>query len=381
MNEELYEGREQTEVKHKILERYLSAFAPIVGNWAADIVYVDCLAGPWEARGANLEDTSFSRSINVLRGAKDLLAGRGKHPSFRCLLIEDKLESFNQLNDFAIRTKDIDVTAKQWDFSRYVDQIIGFVKERKGSFPFFFIDPTGWELLAIDLIKPILVQKPGEVLLNLMTSWIKRFLSDELKNFERLLGPEVGRLRQLAGDEQEEELVRRYAQSVKKAGAFDYVCTLPVLKAGADMFHFWMIYGTRHPKGVEVFKNTERVVIPFMHETRAKVQQKKNFVLSGGQMSLLSADETYYEQRLTRLRDKNRELARTELAAYLKTSKAARFDDAWARVMQFSLVTESDLKGWVEGWVKAGKLRIMNMRSSERVPKRKSGHVLKWIEG
>jgi len=46
-------------------------------------------------------------------------------------------------------------------------------------FPFTFIDPTGWEPPAINLITPILRLEPGEVLINLMTSWIRRFISDK----------------------------------------------------------------------------------------------------------------------------------------------------------------------------------------------------------
>lgn len=42
---DVYEGREQTKTKHRILRRYLSAFAPIIGSWAKDICYVDCFAG------------------------------------------------------------------------------------------------------------------------------------------------------------------------------------------------------------------------------------------------------------------------------------------------------------------------------------------------
>ena len=377
MNVHLYEGREQTEVKHRILERYLSAFAPIVGNWAADIAYVDCLAGPWEARGEHLEDTSFSRSINVLKAAKASLQMRGKRPSFRCLLVENDRENFKRLNDYASKVADIEVTAKQWDFSDHINDIVHFANQRKNSFPFFFIDPKGWELIAIDLIKPILRLQPGEVLINLMTSWIKRFLSDESKNFEALLGPDVGRLRLLSGDEQEEELVRCYASSVKSAGNFKYVCTLPVLKAEADMFHFWMVYGTRHSKGVEEFKNTERAVIPFMHQTRAEAQHRKKFVRTG-QFSLLGAEATYVEQRLTRLQEKNRETARVTLQNLLRQSGSVIFDDAWAMTMQFSLVTEADLKEWIREWAQKGNLEILGLKPGERGVKRQAGHVLKW---
>lgn len=381
MREELYQGREQTEVKHRILERYLSAFVPIVGAWASDIAYVDCLAGPWEARGENLEDTSFSRSIEVLRKAKAGLAFRGKSPSLRCLLVEGDRERFQRLSAFARTVTDIEVTTRNWDFEYGVSNIVSFAKLRKNSFPFFFIDPTGWELVTIDLIRPILSLGRCEILINLMTSWIKRFLSDESKNFERLLGPGVGRLRELQGDEQEEELVRCYADAVRRAGHFSYVCTLPVLKAEADMFHFWMVYGTRHPKGVEEFKNTERVVIPFMHEIRAEAQNRKRFLNSGGQYPLLQPTATYVERRLTRLQQKNLEDAKSELASFMNANGELRFDDIWAKAMQFSLVGESDLKEWIADWVKDKRIELRNMRPGERVPKRNSGHMVKWVRG
>lgn len=379
MNDQLYVGREQTEVKHKILERYLSAFAPIVGNWAADIAYVDCLAGPWEARGQHLEDTSFARAISVLGAAKSALRSRGKTPSFRCLLVENDPENFKQLDAFANTVSDIEVTTKHWDFSDHVNDIVRFARERKKSFPFFFIDPKGWELVAINLIRPILRLEPGEVLINLMTSWVKRFLSDESKNFEQLLGPDVGRLRQLTGDEQEEELVRCYANSVKNAGRFKYVCTLPVLKADSDMFHFWMVYGTRHPKGVEEFKNTERIVIPFMHQTRAEAQQRKRF-LQSGQFSLLTPQETYVERRLSRLEQKNQGTAYSNLRNLLQEEEPILFDDAWAMTMQFSLVTEADLKEWIKEWQKQGDLEISGLQPGEKTIKRQSGHKLRWVQ-
>lgn len=375
---DLYEGREQTEVKHKILERYLSAFAPIVGAWKSDIAYVDCLAGPWEARGKHLEDTSFSRAINVLRTAKSTLQLRGKTPSFRCLLVENNPNNFKQLNEFTHTISDIEVTAKQWDFSDHINDIVLFAKQRKNSIPFFFIDPKGWELIAIDLIKPILRLEPGEVLINLMTSWVKRFLCDESKNFERLLGPDVGRLRQLTGDEQEEELVRCYANSIKNSGNFKYVCALPVLKADADMFHFWMVYGTRHPKGVEVFKSTEKAVIPFMHQARAEAQHRKKFAQSG-QFTLLGPEATYVEQRLTRLEEKNQTIARADLRSLLQQSGSIPFDDAWAMAMQFSLVTESDLQEWIKEWKSKGHLEILGMKPNEKSLKRQAGHELRWV--
>jgi len=250
-----YEDREQTAVKHEILARYLSAFVPIVGNWASDIAYIDCLAGPWESADANFADTSFGRAIAVLRSTRTVLESRGKSPTMRCLFIERDPVAYSKLKQYSDEITDIEVMTRNWDLTQHIQDVVSFAKERDKSFPFVFIDPKGWEPLQIELVRPILAMAPGEALINLMTSWITRFLSDESKHFDRLLGTDWQKLIQLRGEEQEEELVNSYASAVRAVGNFNYVCTLPVMKPDQDAFHFYMIYATRHLRGVEVFKH------------------------------------------------------------------------------------------------------------------------------
>jgi len=60
IDETLYEGREQTLVKHFVLNAYLERFAHIIGFWADTITYVDCFSGPWRSRSPDLRDTSFA---------------------------------------------------------------------------------------------------------------------------------------------------------------------------------------------------------------------------------------------------------------------------------------------------------------------------------
>ena len=364
-----YEDREQTAVKHQVLTRYLSAFVPIVGSWASDIAYIDCLAGPRESADASFRDTSFARAIEVLRSTRKVLAERGKFPRMRCLFIERNPTAFGQLKQYCDGVSDIEVNAQNWDFTEHIDNIVRFAKEQPKSFPFFFVDPTGWEPLQIDVIAPILSMNPGEVLITLMTSWITRFLSDQTKGFHRLLGAEVPRILQLDGEDQEEEIVRCYANSVREAGKFQYVCTLPVMKPDQDAFHYYMIYGTRHPRGVEVFKETEKNVIPFMHETRAQAQQRRRYEQSG-QSAMFSAAAQYREKKFTRFQLKNLELARRQLKKILESSNELLFDDAWTVAMQYPAVSESDLHEWLREWKTAGLLQITNEQAGRR-PRKK----------
>jgi three-Cys-motif partner protein len=372
-----YEDREQTAVKHQVLTRYLSAFVPIVGNWASNIDYIDCLAGPWKSADPSLKDTSFARAIEILRSTRGILDDRGKTPSMRCLLIEKDSDAFDKLKQYCDGISDIDVSVYNWDFTAHTAEIVRFARERTKSFPFIFIDPTGWELVQMDLIAPILSLNPGEVLITLMTSWITRFISDETKGFERLLGADLSRIRQLEGEEQEEEVVRCYANAVRAAGKYSYVCTLPIMKPDQDAFHFYMIYGTRHVKGVEVFKETEKSVIPFMHEARALAQERRRFEQSG-QSTMFGPEARYREKKFTRFRLKNLELAKSQLRKVLEAAEQISFDDAWATTMQYSGVMNSDLHAWIAEWKNSGRLVISNQQPGQKLPQRHRHQYLTW---
>ncbi len=295
----------------------------------------------------------------------------------RCLFIERDPVAFGRLKQYCDGIADIEVRVENWDLTEHIQDVVEFAKERPKSFRFFFIDPNGWEPLQIELITPILSLDPNEVLINLMTSWIRRFLSDESKHFDRLLGADWRRLLDLTGEEQEDELVRLYANAVRTAGKFDYVCTLPVLKPDQDAFHYYMIYGTRHIRGVEVFKATEKHVIPFMHETRAQAQERRRIVRSG-QRSLLSAEALYRETRFTRHQLRSLEVAKRELRGMLETSSQVPYDDARATVLQHSAVTEADFREWLKEWKDDGLLEITNQKPGQKLAGKGQGQHLRW---
>lgn len=372
-----YADREQTQVKHEALKRYLSAAVPIVGSWAEDIAYVDCLAGPWNEASEALEDTSFHVAITTLRNTRSTLAARGRNPGMRCLLIENNPVAYAKLEAYCYQVKDIDVEARKWDLSRRVNDIVSYVHKRPNCFPFIFIDPTGWELAAIPLIRPLLSLEPGEVLINLMTSWIRRFLDDKTKNFEGLLGSNVERLKQLSGDEQEDELVRCYADSVRSAGSFKYVCSMPVMKPTQDAFHYHLIYATRHIKGVEEFKRSEKHACEFMHQIRAEAQERHRFE-GTGQYPLLKAPELYRESRFSRYWEDNITRARASAKSLLKGMRAVDYDDVWAECMQYAVVQDSDVKGWVKEWVREQRVKVLGQTGQRPSLRRGAGITLRW---
>lgn len=361
---DFYYDREQTQVKHRVLERYLQAFAPIIGSKYEEIVYVDCMAGPWQSKDEALSDTSFHTALSVFRECRN----RSRCKRVRALLIENDPTRYRLLKAYAERVNDLEIVTQPWDFNDHVGDVVSFAKQSKNSFPFIFIDPTGWSEVRIDRIRPILQLNPGEVLINFMSSWVKRFLDDPTKPFQELLGADVARLRTLQGEELDDELVNSYAAEVKRAGRFGFTCAIPILMPNRDAIHYHLIYGTRHFKGLEVFKKAEEVAIPFMHECRAAAQRRRDEAGSG-QGFLLTPEETYQERRFRSFNERRRQNARAEVLQLLNRVKSVSYQALFEEAMQYSTVIEKDLRQWLDDWRKGNLIRYVNWGKTQRAPR------------
>ncbi|MEI8017270.1 MAG: three-Cys-motif partner protein TcmP [Schlesneria sp.] len=380
-----YIGREQTLVKHFILQKYLERFAHIVGSAFEVITYVDCFSGPWNVQSEELRDSSFSIAIEELRKAQKTLLERGKATKLRCFFMEKDRDAFAKLREFASQVSDVDVAVKNCELENSVSDIVQFVKSGgRKSFPFVFIDPTGWTGFGMNSITPLLSLKPCEVLINFMTGHIRRFIdspNEQTKeSFESLFGSGDYRERivGLAGQDREDEVVRLYIQNVKRTGNFEFACSAIVLHPEIDRTHFHLIYVTRNAKGVEVFKEVEKKAMTLMEQSRADAQQRTRIKRSGARElfpSEYSHDPTHYEG----LRDRYVEQARSRIQTMLESKSHLLYDDAWITALGYPLVWESDLKDWIATWEKSGKIRIEGKEEKQRVPKREKNNFIVWI--
>jgi len=362
-----YDDREQSEIKHYALRLYLEAATRILGS-TRNLKYVDCCAGPWKARSLDYVDTSFGIAFRTLRDAAgQLTAQRGIAPKFACLLIEKDRDAFARLETFAkgVDTPALPVRAQNWDFAERITEIVQYCSGG-GSFPFAFIDPKGWQLAGISKIRPLLKLNPGEVLINLMSSFITRFIKDNKTDFGDLLGTDYPLLRSLSGATLESAIIDKYCELVKREGAFDYVCSLPVMNPDMDSFNFHLVYATRHRKGVEVFKAVERRAEKKTHIIRAELQQKDRQSKSGN-LELFSPDVQYRENCYQRLARANGERAQEAVRALIESNARISYDACWGEALQFSAVYETDLRGWIDGWEREGLVTIEGMQPKARV--------------
>lgn len=382
---DLYAGREQTLIKHLILARYLTRFAHIIGFHWSTITYIDCFSGPWNARSSELRDSSFAIALDELRKAKESHRLKGKDIKLRCFFLEKEPDAYARLKDFASQVQDAEVETRNAELESSIDAILSFVKQGGlSAFPFFFIDPTGWTGFSMAVISPLLKLQPGEVLINFMTSYIKRFIDSPQQqteaSFVKLFGSSSFKSRITGKTEhsREDAVVDEYCRSVRRTGDFKYVSPAIVLHPILDRTHFHLIYASRHEKGIEVFKDVEKKTMKEMEGTRAKAQQAQRAQLSG-MLDLFPADvmydSTYYES----LRNRYLDMAKRMVLRKLNSHQHLPYDMAWRITLNHPLVWESDLKDWIRSWVDESILRVEGLVGQQRVPKRGKGHLLVWL--
>ncbi len=381
----LYLGREQSLVKHLILQSYLERFAHIIGSHCDAITYVDCFSGPWKERSQELKDTSFSIALEELRKARQTYQNRGKSLKIRCLFLEKEPEPFKKLKEFADKITDAEVFLKNAALEDAVPSILSFIKQGGNkSFPFIFIDPTGWTGFEMDVIAPLLLLNKVEVLINFMTGDIRRFLESPQQatrnSFKRLFGKGdlFDKIQGLQGQDREDMAVAEYRQQIAQTGHFNFTAAAMVLHPLFDRTRFHLIYATRNEKGIEVFKEAEKKAMEKQEQERAEAQYKRRQAMTP-QQSFFSAEESYNPSFYESLRDRYLAQSKERVLQMLRGRKRCHYEEIWAVALEAPLVWESDLKEWITEWEKEKLLSIEGKKTSrQKVPHRNEGNFLVW---
>jgi len=384
---DLYAGREQTLVKHSILRKYLERFALIVCSknspWES-LTYVDCFSGPWNAKSEKFEDSSFAIALDELRKARETLASMGKYIRIRCFFLEKDPSAYAKLKEFAEKATGAEVAVENASFEDSIPKILDFVKkDGRKTFPFFFIDPTGWTGFAMETISPILSYRPCEVLINFM-GHIHRFLDSPQggtqESFKELFGSLdfKSRIQGMTGLDKQDAVVEAYGQSVCATGGFTSIGTAVILHPEQDKTHFHLIYATRHPKGVEVFKDAEKKAMEIQVEARAGVERRRAEEKTGGQQNIFGTEAPRDTRHSDFLKERYTGKSKSLVVEALQTKGTMPYDEAWALALSQPITQESDLKDWIAEWKNSGMLEVEGMKPRQRVPKRGERNSLIW---
>lgn len=260
-------------MKHFFLEQYLESLLFKVGWIYREIVYVDGFAGPWLSQDEKFGDTSFGIALGKLRQVKEQLKKQGRNVRVRAILVEQDRAAYAKLQDVPSRFPDIAIETLHGDFIALCGTIKASIRS---AFSFVFVDPKGFAVDTAELSK-LISRDNCEVVFNLMFEFINRFktLASLAPTYDRLY-PGIdwrGRIDGTAATKH--EIIGCFKDAMALVGKYPYCLEARILKPVANQHLYSLIYATRHPAGVEVFRDAQ---IKSMYEqaaTRSSTGQRR----------------------------------------------------------------------------------------------------------
>lgn len=373
---ENYQGREQAYVKHVFLERYLERLVHKTASSFDHVVYVDGFAGPWQSASEQFEDTSFGIALNALRQAKATWKANGRDVKMSAYLVEQDPAAHIRLAGIATRYPDVEVKTYQKDFLEALPIILDDIPS--ATFTFFFIDPKGWRFRLHDLAK-MLQRSRSEVIFNFMFDFINRAASMKEPAIEQAVDeliPFGDWRRKLADAEQHEAtsedrktiLVEAFRESLAKIGSYEYVAETTVLRPLSDRALYCLCYATRHPKGIEVFRDCELKALQEQAKTRAATKVKHAETATGQREIFESLHEMAPNELEEKLAAAKVAARKTLLELTPQSPKSTTYGEVWPRVLTKHVVRLPDVNQIAAQLRKEQVITFLDWESNKRVP-------------
>lgn len=354
-----YEGRFEALVKHTFLNWYLPALVNKVSFTRDTFVYVDGFAGPWKsADEQGFSDTSFGIALEALLAAQRIQRGRGNIVRMVAHLVEKDGVAFSQLEQLVKKYPTIEVNAYRGEFEAHLPKIIRSLSDQ--DFCFSFIDPKGFGL-DLDVLKPILSRSSSEVLVNFMYDHANRFASHPTQGVKdtinaMFLGSEWRMKLDAAQtpNEREAVLLEGFKVGLKQTGSYSFVPSLTVQKTLADRTYYHLIFGTRHPEGLAVFRDSQIKALKAQADIRASEKSKAKATRTGQDDLFGGADTVQQDASSKEIAD-----GKSEGVAFAKQLIEARalgiaWSDLWPKVLERFTIRRIDLGNAMNSHRKSG---------------------------
>lgn len=260
------EHKDWSEIKHRILKKYLQPYCYKLGSWNKEIFYVDGFAGP-----GVYKDGDIGSPLIAVDWARQFQQ-EGRPFTLRCLNVEQNKKFFDQLREYTLELE-IEGWVKNFygAFEDKIENIFGIIKD---SPAFFFIDPFGMSPLKFEVLKPILERKAKstELLMNfslkglqrlagnldakVTTEQAKRAADTKVKVLSQVLNTdkwiEIWRSK-LKQKERDEKILRLYLENLYTY--FTYVHSYPIRKYVKSHPKYFLIFASRNFDAVELMND------------------------------------------------------------------------------------------------------------------------------
>ncbi len=274
---------------------------------------------------------------------------------------------------------DISIKTYQADFLNELPTILKDIPA--DAFAFFFVDPKGWRIRLSDLA-PMLGRRKSEVIFNFMFDFINRAASikdpvvisglDELipHGNWRMSLEEAERAQPsgLNSEDRKAILVQAFAESLAQLGSYAYVAETTVLRPLKDRPLYCLFYATRHPTGMEVFRDCQIKALTEQSKTRAATKVK-HAASSSGQGEFFQSLHDMGPDELTSFLEAQRgEAARTLIDLTPRKPDFIVYERLWPRVLARHVVRKPDVNEIAAHLRAQGQLEFPDWEKGKRVP-------------
>lgn len=373
-----YRGREQSLLKHRVLEEYITGWGHKLGSVGRSrrvrLCYVDGFAGPWNSASENLEDTSIAIGLRALEAAAKTWADLGTPIDIEAAFVEKNDTAFADLERFVnARRGSVRATPYHGEFGDFVPRLNQWMGRDAGL---IFVDPTGWKGAAMRFIKPLVADRPRrDVLVNVMFDHINRFkddprawLRDQMREFFGLGAADLPEALP------EEQLFALYRTKLKEVCGLDLAADVAIPHPTDDRTKFRLVVGAKNAAALELFRIIEKKVIGAEAAgIRSDAATRKTEGRTGqlGLANMAPASDALYES----LHDRGLRNAPAALLRELEGASPRAFGALWPRLLEEHHITKTELAQAAWRMFKAGELEIENAKSRERTVN--DAHLLK----
>jgi three-Cys-motif partner protein len=374
-----YTGREQSYVKHVFLERYLERLVHKTTSTYPHIVYVDGFAGPWQSASEKFDDTSFGIALNALGRAKASWKERGRDVRMSAFLVERGAEAYKRLAQVPAKYPDVEIKTYPADFLTVLPEILKDIP--LGAFAFFLIDPKGWRI-PLTALAPMLTRLHSEVIFNFMFDFINRAASikdaavvtglNELMPHgdwrSALAAAEGAHPGGLTSEGRKAMLVDAFKANLAHYGNYKYVAETTVLRPVKDRPLYCLFYATRHPRGIEVFRDCQAEALKEQSKTRATTKVK-HAEAKTGQAEIFQSLHDMGPDDLTAFLKAERAAAEQSLLNLTpKKPDAIFYEKLRPQVLARHVVRKTDVNQIAAGLRTDGQLLFPDWEKGKRIP-------------
>jgi hypothetical protein len=288
------------------------------------------------------------------------------------VLIEKSPTAYKELERLPPKFPDVNVIPLNGDFLSLIPTIL--TKIPADAFAFFLLDPKGWHI-PLAKIQPLLSRHNSEVLFNFMFEFINRAasISDPtvVIGLNELLptGDWREKLASAPNSEQRKViLIDAFTQCLLAAGSYKHICETTILRPDRDRPLYSLFYGTRHDRGIEVFRDCQVKALETQAATRAAKKVDKAERISGQSEMFSSLHEMDGNEAKDFLKSELEAARHTLIALTPQFPNAILYQDLWPKVLAKHVIRKTSLNQLAAQLRQEGILEFPDWEQRKRIP-------------